>query len=96
MFGGVGICVKVHGTVSGSVEVHTPCHTSPVEVSSVTRRLASNTDSVASNTLVGPPTGCQKTLLPLLTFSDWLRGIWGEGQSGFGEAAVDELGVTLD
>ncbi|MFD7378890.1 transposase, partial [Streptomyces mirabilis] len=32
----------------------------------------------------------------LLTFSDWLRGIWGEGQSGFGEAAVDELGVTLD
>jgi hypothetical protein len=32
----------------------------------------------------------------LLTFSDWLRGTWGEGQSGFGEAAVDELGVTLD
>jgi hypothetical protein len=36
VFGGVGICVKVHGTVSGSVEVHAPCHTSPVEVSSVT------------------------------------------------------------
>ncbi|MEU1535909.1 hypothetical protein, partial [Streptomyces fagopyri] len=31
----------------------------------------------------------------LLTFSDWLRGIWGEGQSGFGEVAVNELGVTL-
>jgi hypothetical protein len=32
----------------------------------------------------------------LLTFSDWLRGIWGEGQAGFGEAAVDEFGMVLD
>ncbi|MFF2519381.1 hypothetical protein, partial [Streptomyces sp. NPDC058086] len=40
--------------------------------------------------------GRARGFLLLLTFSDWLRGIGGEGQSGFGEAAVDELGVTLD
>ena len=32
----------------------------------------------------------------LLTFSDWLRSVSGQGQTSFGEAAVDEFGMALD
>lgn len=56
-------------------------------------------DTVIHNAAVlsGPDTVIVNTVAPylLLTLSGWCRGC-GDVQAGFGEAAVDEVGVSLD